>query len=91
MYCYISLLVMAFVGNKIDLDDGLDGDQRVPFDQAAELAHKYNAILKLTSAKENRGVQELFNAINSRVNQLDTGFMQSGFQSNIQYSNIQKQ
>lgn len=59
---------MAFVGNKIDLDDGLDEDQRVPFDEAAELANRHNAILKLTSAKENRGIRELFNAVSSRIN-----------------------
>jgi hypothetical protein len=31
--------VLAFVGNKIDLDENLDDEQRVPFDEAAELAN----------------------------------------------------
>lgn len=44
------------VGNKIDLDES----EKISYDNAATLASEYNAIIKLTSAKENRGIEELF-------------------------------
>jgi len=44
------------VGNKIDLDES----EKISYDSAAGLASDYNATIKLTSAKENRGIEELF-------------------------------
>ena len=51
-------LILAIVGNKIDLLN-----HAVSVTEAEEYAKSHNAIFKLTSAKEDKGINELFDAI----------------------------
>ena len=46
-------LVLAIVGNKIDL---MKEKEEVPYNEAKEYANKLGAIFKYTSAKENKGI-----------------------------------
>ena len=55
-YSFLLIVDLFLVGNKIDLDES----EKISYDSAATLASEYNAIIKLTSAKENRGIDELF-------------------------------
>jgi GTPase SAR1 family protein len=50
--------VIAIVGNKSDLDK-ID----VPHEELQKYANGLNAILKYTSAKDGKGVEELFSHI----------------------------
>ena len=45
-------IVLAVVGNKIDKDD----DEQVSYEEVKEYAQSVNAIFKLTSAKEGKGI-----------------------------------
>jgi Ras-related protein Rab-21 len=55
-------VVLCIVGNKIDLEK----DRRVNMQVAEEYARSVNAKLFNTSAKLNRGIEELFNDIATR-------------------------
>lgn len=46
------------MGNKSDLPD-----QQVSFDEAMALSKKYDCVLKLCSAKEGNGINEVFEYI----------------------------
>lgn len=50
---------MYFVGNKTDLED----QQKVDYSTASQLAKDNNAKIRLTSAKDNIGIYELFKFI----------------------------
>ncbi len=50
-------IVLCIVGNKIDLEK----DRHVPLQTAEEYAQSVNAKLYHTSAKSNKGIEELFN------------------------------
>lgn len=52
-------LVLAIVGNKVELHD----EQEVSNKEGEKYAQKHNAIFKTTSAKENKGIKELFEDI----------------------------
>jgi len=54
--------VIAVVGNKTDLY----GEQIVPNDTAKEFATKIDAIFQLTSAKNNDGIENLFDIIGKK-------------------------
>lgn len=55
--------VLAVVGNKIDKAD----DEQVPYNEAKEYSQSIGAVFKLTSAKEGKGVNELFTSIAERL------------------------
>lgn len=46
-------LVLAIVGNKIDL---IKDKEEVPYKEAVDYAKELGAIFKYTSAKENKGI-----------------------------------
>eukprot|EP00828_Plagiopyla_frontata_P049158 TRINITY_DN9683_c0_g1_i2.p2 TRINITY_DN9683_c0_g1~~TRINITY_DN9683_c0_g1_i2.p2 ORF type:complete len:166 (+),score=43.78 TRINITY_DN9683_c0_g1_i2:102-599(+) len=56
-------IVIAIAGNKCDLVE----KEEVSYDEAFKYAKSENAIFKLTSAKENQGIGELFTAIASKL------------------------
>lgn len=45
-------LLLAIVGNKTDLID----NEKVPYDEAKDYARNNNAVFKLVSAKEGKGI-----------------------------------
>ena len=51
------------VGNKIDLTD----DEEVPYNTALEFSNALGAIFKLTSAKDSKGIEDLFDTIAQRI------------------------
>ncbi len=53
---------MYLVGNKIDLED-----HQIDYDDASGLALQHDATIKLTSARDNTGVLELFQSIADEV------------------------
>jgi len=55
--------VIAVVGNKIDRVD----DEQVSYNEAKEYSQSIGAIFKLTSAKEGKGIGELFTSIAERL------------------------
>jgi Ras-related protein Rab-21 len=55
-------VVLCIVGNKIDLEK----DRHVSIQTAEEYARSVNAKLFNTSAKLNKGIEELFNDLASR-------------------------
>jgi Ras-related protein Rab-22 len=56
-------IVLAVVGNKAELLD----EEEVPRKVGQKYADKHNAIFKTTSAKENKGIKELFEDILDEV------------------------
>ena len=52
-------LILAIVGNKVELTD----EQEVSESEGGRYASKHHAIYKATSAKENTGIEELFENI----------------------------
>jgi Fe2+ transport system protein B len=56
-------IVLCIVGNKIDLEK----DRHVSVDVAEEYARSVNAKLYHTSAKLNKGIEELFHDLASRT------------------------
>lgn len=61
----IIFLVIVVVGTKVDLTD----QEEVPFSEAKAYATEIGAIFKLTSAKEGKGINELFVAIAEKLNE----------------------
>jgi Ras-related protein Rab-21 len=55
-------VVLCIVGNKTDLEK----DRRISVATAEEYARSVNAKLYNTSAKFNKGIEELFNDLTSR-------------------------
>lgn len=51
-------MVIAFIGNKIDLLD-----DQVPYSEVQEYALANGALLKLVSVKDNKGIDEVFDSI----------------------------
>ena len=45
-------IVMVIVGNKIDKTE----QEEVPYTQGKDFADKYNALFKITSAKDGKGI-----------------------------------
>lgn len=60
-------ILLAIVGNKIDRAD----DEQVSYEEVKEYAQSVNAIFKLTSAKEGKGITELFTSIAERLDDLN--------------------
>lgn len=58
-------MIVAVVGNKIDLLE-----EAVSLQEGQEFAISQNAIFKLTSAKEDKGIRDLFDAIAIRLQNL---------------------
>ena len=58
--------MIAVVGNKIDRVD----DEQVSYNEAKEYSQSIGAIFKLTSAKEGKGIGELFTSIAERLDEL---------------------
>ncbi|CAD8106037.1 unnamed protein product [Paramecium primaurelia] len=56
-------IVQVLVGNKNDLIE----DEKVSYDEANNYAQQIGASLKLTSCKENKGIQELFVSIAEQI------------------------
>lgn len=59
-------MIVAVVGNKIDLLE-----EAVSLQEGQEFAISQNAIFKLTSAKEDKGIRDLFDAIAIRLQNLN--------------------
>lgn len=51
------------VGNKIDLAD----NEEVPYSEAKEYAQSIGALFKLASAKEGKGINELFTSVAEKL------------------------
>ncbi|KAL4482995.1 hypothetical protein ABPG74_019021 [Tetrahymena malaccensis] len=56
-------LILAIVGNKSDLQD----KQEVPYEDAMNFAKQVDALFELTSAKENRGINDLFMKLANKI------------------------
>ena len=56
-------VVLCIVGNKVDLEN----DRHVSNETATEYARSVNAKLYHTSAKSNKGIEDLFNDLASRT------------------------
>ncbi|CAD8120840.1 unnamed protein product [Paramecium sonneborni] len=56
-------ILQVLVGNKNDLIE----DEKVSYDEANNYAQQIGASLKLTSCKENKGIQELFVSIAEQI------------------------
>eukprot|EP01015_Nassula_variabilis_P030096 TRINITY_DN6572_c0_g1_i4.p2 TRINITY_DN6572_c0_g1~~TRINITY_DN6572_c0_g1_i4.p2 ORF type:complete len:157 (-),score=39.44 TRINITY_DN6572_c0_g1_i4:61-531(-) len=56
-------MILAVVGNKIDLED----KEEVSYEEANSYAKELNAIFAQTSAKENRGIEALFTKISKQL------------------------
>lgn len=55
--------VMAIAGNKVDLQSS----NQVPYEEVIQYAKSIGAIFKYTSAKDGKGVEELFTDIIQKV------------------------
>jgi GTPase SAR1 family protein len=54
---------LVVVGNKVDLES----PDQVPYEEASQYASQLGAIFKYTSAKDGKGVDELFQAVAQQV------------------------
>jgi small GTP-binding protein len=63
----VGSLPMIVVGNKIDLRDPKRGDNGVSKDEGQEFASKYKSSYLETSAKDNSGVAEAFQALSGML------------------------
>eukprot|EP01016_Furgasonia_blochmanni_P048995 TRINITY_DN7385_c0_g1_i2.p1 TRINITY_DN7385_c0_g1~~TRINITY_DN7385_c0_g1_i2.p1 ORF type:complete len:188 (+),score=10.28 TRINITY_DN7385_c0_g1_i2:370-933(+) len=68
-------IIIFVVGNKIDLES----DESIPYPEVADYAKSVGAIFRQTSAKENKGLKELFQKVASEV--VDTAVLSSSTQS----------
>ena len=54
--------VIVLVGNKVDLDK-----IEVPHEELQQYANSLGALLKYTSAKDGKGVEDLFNSVAEKM------------------------
>eukprot|EP01017_Pseudomicrothorax_dubius_P025963 TRINITY_DN2858_c0_g1_i5.p1 TRINITY_DN2858_c0_g1~~TRINITY_DN2858_c0_g1_i5.p1 ORF type:complete len:126 (+),score=26.76 TRINITY_DN2858_c0_g1_i5:265-642(+) len=66
-------IVLAIVGNKVDLIT----QEQVHSTEASQIAKEYNALSIRTSAKEAKGIDELFTSISERLEERDERKSQS--------------
>ena len=59
--------VIAVVGNKTDLLTEVGSSEEVPYQEALDYANSLGAIFKYTSAKDGKGVGEVFEALADRL------------------------
>jgi len=56
-------MILAVVGNKVDLVS----EEQISIEEGTALAKELGAVFKLTSAKENKGINDLFDKITEEI------------------------
>ena len=73
------ILVIALAGAKSDMF----GEEEVSEEEAKKFAEKINALLQMTSAKNNSGIDELFELIAKKVDERE--FVSSNLKKYLSY------